>query len=128
MKNGLMLSLTKHEASRGRKTTNGEVATGEGHAEPQRKAPRGVGGLPLQRLGEGLNWPVGALARMFELALVAGLPAAGLWWLLPPWWHVFFTATLVVGLYAAAYLGLAHLVRMPEIEVWLGRLRRRRRG
>ena len=63
-------------------------------------------------------WP--ALLRMTGLALAALLPAAGLWWGLPDW-HVLLVAPLVVGTYAAAYLGAAVLFGFEEIEAWTRR-------
>lgn len=63
-------------------------------------------------------WP--ALARMTGLALLALVPALGLWHLLPEW-HVLFVAPLVVGTYAAVYLGTAALLGIEELEQWTQR-------
>ena len=62
--------------------------------------------------------------------ITAALPAALLWWLLPPL-HPLLQALLVVGLYGAAYLLLAAWRRLPEIAIVtdrLARLRRRQRS
>jgi putative peptidoglycan lipid II flippase len=64
-------------------------------------------------------WP--ALLRMTALALVALLPAAGVWWGLPAG-PVLLVAPLVVGVYATAYLGAAALLGVGEIEAWTRRL------
>jgi putative peptidoglycan lipid II flippase len=64
--------------------------------------------------------PWRAVLRMMTLALAAVPPAAGLWWMLPDW-HVLLTAPLVVGLYAAVYLGGAVLFGFEEIEAWTRR-------
>ncbi len=63
-------------------------------------------------------------AQMGAVAAAAVVPAALLWWLLPPL-HVALTATWVVGLFAVAYLGGAHVAGIPEAAAWVGRLRRR---
>ncbi len=61
--------------------------------------------------------PWRALLRMMGLALVAVVPAAGLWWTLPDW-HVLLVAPLVVGTYATVYLGTAALLGFEEIATW----------
>lgn len=73
--------------------------------------------------------PWAAIGRMAALALAAAALATLVWWLLPPL-HPVFTGLIVVGLYAALYLGAAQLLGFPEIEAWSGRLlgRLRRRG
>jgi putative peptidoglycan lipid II flippase len=63
-------------------------------------------------------WP--ALLRMIVLALAALAPAAAVWGALPDW-HVLLVAPLVVGTYAAAYLGAAALFGFEEIEAWTRR-------
>jgi hypothetical protein len=57
---------------------------------------------------------------MTALALAALLPAAGLWWALPPG-PVLLVAPLVVGPYAAAYLGAAVLLGLDEVDAWTRR-------
>ena len=64
--------------------------------------------------------PGASLLRMTGLALVSLVPAAGVWWTLPDW-HVLFVAPLVVGTYAAVYLGTALLLGFEEIEAWTRR-------
>jgi hypothetical protein len=61
---------------------------------------------------------------MILLALAAVLPGALVWWLLPPLRPVF-KAILVLGTYGAAYLVLAKLARLPEVESLLAGVRRR---
>jgi putative peptidoglycan lipid II flippase len=72
----------------------------------------------------GFALPVARTARMAALAAGAALPAAGLWWLLPPL-HPVVEALLVVGLFAVLYLGASPWVGLSEAGRWLGRLRRR---
>lgn len=76
---------------------------------------RGLG----RRLPE-IRLPGVALGRMLALALAAAIPAAAAWYLLPAF-HVALVAVLVLGLYAVVYLGLAWLLRPPELEAWTGR-------
>jgi putative peptidoglycan lipid II flippase len=64
--------------------------------------------------------PGAALLRMTGLALASLPPALGVWWTLPNW-HVLFVAPLVVGAYAAAYLGAAFLLGFDELEAWTRR-------
>lgn len=66
------------------------------------------------------------LGRMTLLALAAALPAALVWWALPPF-HVALQALAVVGVYALGYLLLARLTGAAELEFWLGRFGRRLR-
>jgi putative peptidoglycan lipid II flippase len=61
------------------------------------------------------------IARMAGLAIGAGVPAAGLWWSLPDPWPVLAVAPLVVGTYAALYLGTAYWLGFSEIEAWTAR-------
>jgi peptidoglycan biosynthesis protein MviN/MurJ (putative lipid II flippase) len=73
-----------------------------------------------------LALPAGPTARMAALALAAAVPAALVWWALPAV-HVAACAAVVLGVYAAAYLGLTRLAGISEASTWLGRLARRRR-
>jgi putative peptidoglycan lipid II flippase len=82
--------------------------------------------LALRRRLAAPGLPWAAIARFCALAVAAALPAALLWWLLPPW-PLVVVAALVVGLYAAAYLTAAHLLELEEMEAWGGRLLRRLR-
>jgi putative peptidoglycan lipid II flippase len=63
-------------------------------------------------------------ARMALLALAATLPGALVWWLLPPL-HPIFKAVLVLGTYGLAYLVLAKLARLEEVESMLAGVKRR---
>jgi putative peptidoglycan lipid II flippase len=63
-------------------------------------------------------------ARMALLALAATLPGALVWWLLPPLRPIF-KAILVLGTYGGAYLILAKLARVEEVESLLAGARRR---
>jgi putative peptidoglycan lipid II flippase len=67
-------------------------------------------------------WP--EMAKMTGLAAAAALPAALLWWRLPAV-SMILQALLVVGVYAAAYLLLAKLAGMAELEAFFGGLKRR---
>jgi len=62
-----------------------------------------------------------AIARMGALALGALLPAAGLWTVLPTW-PALAQAPLVVGTYAAVYLGGAAVLGADELQAWTRRL------
>jgi len=64
--------------------------------------------------------PWSALLRMTALALVTLPPAAGMWWALPTW-PVLLVAPIVVGTYAAVYLGAAILLDFDEIQAWTRR-------
>jgi putative peptidoglycan lipid II flippase len=63
-------------------------------------------------------------ARMIAIALGAALPGAAAWWLLPPL-HPIVMAALVLGTYGVAYLALARLAGVEEVEAFVGGLRRR---
>jgi putative peptidoglycan lipid II flippase len=78
----------------------------------------------LRRGGPGLVLPWRALARMGGLAVGAAVPATLCWRWLPPL-HPALAGLLVIGGYAALYLGGAGLARCPEMESWAGRLRRK---
>jgi putative peptidoglycan lipid II flippase len=80
----------------------------------------------LASRGAGSVLPVPEMAKMVGVAVVAALPAALLWWLLPPL-PVIVEALLVVGTFGAGYLLLARLSGMEEMEAWTGGLRRRLR-
>jgi len=71
----------------------------------------------------GATIPAGAFRQMTGLALVAALPAGVLWVVLPDV-PVLATAALVLPVYAATYLAGAFLAGFPELDTWLGRLRR----
>jgi putative peptidoglycan lipid II flippase len=81
----------------------------------------------LASRGAGSILPVPEMAKMVGVAVAAALPAALLWWLLPPL-PVIVEALLVVGTFGAGYLLLARLSGMEEMEAWTGGLRRRLRG
>ena len=66
------------------------------------------------------------LGRMTLLALAAALPAALVWWAVPPL-HVAVQALAVVGVYALGYLLLARITGAEELGFWLGRFGRRLR-
>lgn len=84
-------------------------------------------GLLVRSLGkrlDGLHLPGARLGRMAGLALGAAIPAAGVWFLLPPL-HVALTAVSVVGVYALVYLSLAWWWGLDELDAWVGRILRR---
>jgi putative peptidoglycan lipid II flippase len=64
--------------------------------------------------------PWGRVIRMAGLALVSLGPAAGVWWMLPDWPMLLLTP-IVVGTYAAVYLGAAWGLGFDEIEAWTQR-------
>jgi putative peptidoglycan lipid II flippase len=64
--------------------------------------------------------PWGRVVSMAGLAVVALGPAAGLWALLPDW-PMLLLAPVVVGSYAAVYLGTAWGLGFNEIEAWTRR-------
>lgn len=63
-------------------------------------------------------------ARMALLALAATLPAALVWWMLPPLRPIF-KAVVVLGIYGMSYLLLAKLAHLEEVESLLAGVRRR---
>ena len=63
--------------------------------------------------------------RMVLLALAATLPGALVWWLLPAGLRPILEAVLVLGAYGVAYLVLAKLARLEEVESLLAGARRR---
>jgi putative peptidoglycan lipid II flippase len=67
------------------------------------------------------------LGRMTLLSLAAAVPAALVWWALPPL-HVALQALAVVGVYALGYLLLARVTGAEELGFWLGRFGRRLRS
>jgi putative peptidoglycan lipid II flippase len=79
------------------------------------------------RLETPLRLPWRRIAKMVGLTFVAAVLAIGLWWMLPPW-PVVATAALVVGAYAAVYLGCAALAGFDELDAWTGRLLNRLRS
>ncbi len=70
-----------------------------------------------------LRLPIRHIAARTLLATAAALPALVSWWLLASA-SFLVQAIVVLGLYMAAYLGVAWWRRLPELDMWLGRLRR----
>jgi putative peptidoglycan lipid II flippase len=64
-------------------------------------------------------------ARVVLVALAATVPGALVWWLLPRGLHPIAKAVLVLGPYGLAYLALAKLAGIEEVEAFVGGLRRR---
>jgi putative peptidoglycan lipid II flippase len=64
-------------------------------------------------------------SRMALLALAATLPGALVWWLLPAGLRPILKAVLVLGTYGLAYLALAKMARLEEVESLLAGVRRR---
>jgi putative peptidoglycan lipid II flippase len=73
----------------------------------------------LRRRAEGFALPTGRGLGLLGLSLLAALPAAAAWWVLPPL-HVILEAVVVLAVYAAAYLGAAQLAGVSELRAWLG--------
>jgi len=78
----------------------------------------------LQKPLPAATLPWGRIAQMTTLALGAGLPAAGVWWMLPSTWPALAVAPLVVGTYAGLYLVVAYALGVREIEAWTARFLR----
>jgi putative peptidoglycan lipid II flippase len=78
----------------------------------------------LRRRLPGFDFPWRDDARMIGVAFAAALPAALVWWLLPPL-SPRLAAPLVVGVYAAAYFAIATLAHVEEAALFLGGVRRR---
>jgi len=70
-----------------------------------------------RRLPE-LSLPWGSVARQAGMALLAAVPAAVVWVLLPPL-HPALATLLVVGVYAGVYLTVAQLLGLSELRAWL---------
>jgi putative peptidoglycan lipid II flippase len=82
----------------------------------------------LRRRLPGFELPWREDVTMILVALGAAVPAALLWWSLPPL-SVRLTAPLVLAVYGAAYFGIARLARIEEASAFLqGLSRRLRRG
>ncbi|HEV8578767.1 MAG TPA: murein biosynthesis integral membrane protein MurJ [Thermoanaerobaculia bacterium] len=62
--------------------------------------------------------------RMAGVAFAAALPAALVWWLLPPL-HPMIKAALVLGTYGAGYLLLSRLAGVEEVEAFVSGFKRR---
>jgi putative peptidoglycan lipid II flippase len=78
----------------------------------------------LRRRLAGFDFPWRDDARMIGVAFAAALPAALVWWLLPPL-SPRLAAPLVVGIYAVAYFAVAMLANVEEAALFLGGVRRR---
>ena len=78
----------------------------------------------LRRRLPGFDLPWRDDARMIGIALAAALPAALLWWLLPPL-SVRLTAPLVVGVFGVAYFAIAKLAGVEEAADFLAGVGRR---
>ena len=78
-----------------------------------------------RRLG-GLELPLGHIARRFALALASAALAGALWWWVQDL-GLRVQALLVLPTYIVAYLAYAWWQRYPDLELWIGRLRRSRR-
>lgn len=65
--------------------------------------------------------PAAVVGKFLALALAATLPAALLWWFLPPS-PLLVCGPLVLGTFAAVYLLLAWWLGLPELRTWTGRL------
>jgi putative peptidoglycan lipid II flippase len=78
----------------------------------------------LRRRLPGFDLPWKDDARMIGVALAAALPAAGVWWLLPPL-SVRLTAPLVLAVFGVAYFMIAKLAGVEEGTIFLAGLGRR---
>ena len=78
-------------------------------------------GTALRRQLASFTVPWRRMLGMMGLSAGVLLPAAGLWWWLVAW-PALPLAVLVVGIYGGAYLGLARLLHVAELDIWTGRL------
>jgi putative peptidoglycan lipid II flippase len=81
----------------------------------------------LRRRLPGFELPWGDDLRMIGIALGAAVPAALVWWLLPPL-SVRLTAPLVLAVFGVAYFGIARLAHVEEAAAFLGGIGRRLKG
>lgn len=74
--------------------------------------------LALRRRLPGIDWPWARFLLLGALAIGTTPPALGLWWLLAggPLWLV--APSVLIG-YGLTYLGVALLLRLPELGFWL---------
>lgn len=68
--------------------------------------------------------PWGAIAKMHGLALAAMVPAGIAWYVIPPFSRIVL-AGVVLLVFGAAYLGIARMLGMSEIDAWIGRFKKR---
>ena len=80
----------------------------------------------LRRRLPDFELPWGDDLRMIGIALGAAVPAALVWWLLPPL-SVRLTAPLVLAVFGVAYFGIAKLAGVEEATAFLGSIGRRLR-
>ena len=64
-------------------------------------------------------------ARVILIALAAAVPGVAIWWFLPAGLHPILKAILVLGPYGLAYLALAKLAGIEEVEAFVGGILRR---
>ena len=72
----------------------------------------------------GFALPWRRIRSMAGLALLAAAGSIALWWILPAW-PTLLLAAIVVGFFGASYLGSAVLMKVPELDAWLGSVRRK---
>jgi len=77
----------------------------------------------LRRSVPAVQVPWSSIGRMALLSVVTALPALGLWAALPGG-SMLLLAPAVGGAFAAAYLGAAYLLDLPELRPWIQRFRR----
>ena len=78
----------------------------------------------LRRKLPGLSLPVARICDLMIVALGLALPCLGLW-ALAAGLSIVQQAILVLPCYVFSYLGYAWWRQAPELELWLGRIRRR---
>jgi putative peptidoglycan lipid II flippase len=79
--------------------------------------------VTLRRRLDDFTLPWASILKMHGIALLAIIPAAGAWYLLEGIsWIIL--AAIVLALYGGAYLLIARLLKMEEINAWLGRFAR----
>ncbi len=72
-----------------------------------------------------LRFPTARILGHFGRAAAVAVPVIALWMVLPAW-SVTYQALVILPFYAGSYLAVSWLLRVPELELWLGRVRTRR--
>ena len=78
-------------------------------------------GVLRKRIGFELPWSI--LFKMLGVALIAVIPGALVWWLVPAM-HPVLNALLTIGTFGLTYLALAHAMGLEEMSTWIGRFKK----
>ncbi|MEM1182451.1 MAG: murein biosynthesis integral membrane protein MurJ [Acidobacteriota bacterium] len=79
----------------------------------------------LRRRVSDLRLPFARILSFFAAAAVSAAPAIALWFVIKDGPRVAVSIS-VLGVYALCYLGQAYWRGLPELELWIGRFKRRR--